>query len=90
MTGCPAPSLLYPRSFSLDALKAEVNWPGFSGLLNAKALTWTLAYYLSSFVLYAFLPAKEVDGVELRSGGRLKYRFNGEKDASLRRCYANK
>jgi len=78
VTGCPAPSLLHPRSLTLDALKADINWPGFAGLLNAKAFGWTLAYYASSFVLYALLPAKEVDGVELRTGGRLKYHFNGE------------
>lgn len=83
VSGCPAPSLLHPRSFSLDALKAEVNWPGVAGLFDAKALGWTCAYYLSSFVLYALLPAKEVEGVELRTGGRLRYRFNGERDASL-------
>jgi delta14-sterol reductase len=77
ISGCPAPSLLHPYSFSLDQLKKEVGWTGFSGLLNTQAFLGTLAYYFLSLALYRFLPGEEHEGVELSSGGRLKYRFNG-------------
>ena len=36
-----------------------------------------LGYYLVNLLLYAFLPATEVEGVKLTSGGRLKYKLNG-------------
>lgn len=76
ISGCPAPSLLHPYSLDLEQLKKEVGWTGFSGLLNTQAFLGTLGYYLLSLTLYAFLPADEPEGVELRSGGRLKYRLN--------------
>lgn len=78
VSGCPAPSLLHPYSFDLDQLKRDVAWPGFGGLVNIKAFVGMLAYYASSLVFYAILPAQEVEGVELSGGGRLKYRLNGE------------
>lgn len=34
------------------------------------------AYYLFNLILYRVLPAQEVDGTVLVTGGRLKYRFN--------------
>lgn len=77
ISGCPAPVLLHPHSFSLDQLKKEVGWTGFSGLLNSQAFLGTLGYYFLSLTLYRFLPGQEVAGTELRSGGRLNYRFNG-------------
>jgi hypothetical protein len=83
ISGCPAPSLLHPSSLKLDQLKREVGWTGFSGLLNWQALLGTLSYYLLSLTLWAFLPADKVDGVELNTGGKLKYRFNGMFTASL-------
>ncbi|KAL2350986.1 ergosterol biosynthesis ERG4/ERG24 [Cryomyces antarcticus] len=76
VTGCPAPSLLHPTSLTLQKLKNDVGWPGFAGLINQKAIVATLGYYVLSLVLNVVLPAQEVEGVELRSGGRLKYRFN--------------
>ncbi|KAI1452044.1 ERG4/ERG24 ergosterol biosynthesis protein [Annulohypoxylon moriforme] len=78
VTGCPAPSLLSPKTLSIDQLKAEVGWPedGFWGLASWEATGWTLAYYLFSALLYRLLPATEVEGTQLSSGGRLKYRFN--------------
>lgn len=77
ISGCPAPSLLHPYSLDFDQLKKEVGWTGFSGLINTKAFLGTLGYYLLSLALYRFLPAEESHGTELRSGGKLKYRFNG-------------
>ncbi|TWU73159.1 erg24, C-14 sterol reductase [Metarhizium rileyi] len=78
ISGCPAPSLLDPRSLSLDQLKIEVGWPhdGLWGLASWKATGAVLAYYLLSLILYRVLPATEVDGTVLSSGGRLKYRMN--------------
>jgi len=63
---------------TLEKLKQEVAWPGFSGLINARTVVATLGYYTLSLALNAILPAHETDGVKLRSGGRLKYRFNSE------------
>ncbi|KAF2271931.1 ERG4/ERG24 ergosterol biosynthesis protein [Westerdykella ornata] len=76
ISGCPAPSLLHPSTLTLEQLKREVGWPGFSGLLNTNAVVGTTAYYLLNLALYAFLPADTPEGTELRTGGRLKYRFN--------------
>ena len=78
MSGCPAPSLLHPSTFTLDKLKQETGWPGFSGLINTETVVATLGYYLLSLALYAFLPAQEVQGTELKNGGKLRYRFNGQ------------
>jgi uncharacterized BrkB/YihY/UPF0761 family membrane protein len=81
ISGCPAPSLLHPASLDLHNLKKEVGWPenGLRGLVSWRVTGWTLAYYLFSAVLYRVLPATEVEGTKLANGGRLKYRFNGEK-----------
>ncbi|KAF2471413.1 sterol C-14 reductase-like protein [Lindgomyces ingoldianus] len=76
VSGCPAPSLLHPYSFSFDNLKEEIGWQGMSNIINTKAVIGTLGYYFLSLALYAFLPAETPEGTELRSGGKLKYRFN--------------
>ncbi|EFY85396.1 Delta(14)-sterol reductase [Metarhizium acridum] len=78
ISGCPAPSLLSPRSLSLEQLKIEVGWPqnGIWGLASWEATGAVLAYYLLNLILYRVLPATETDGTVLSSGGRLKYRFN--------------
>jgi hypothetical protein len=78
VSGCPAPSLLHPRSLNLETLKREVGWHGPSTLLNTNAALGVAGYYLLSLTLYAFLPAQTMEGVELDSGGKLKYRFNGK------------
>jgi hypothetical protein len=79
ISGCPAPSLLHPKSLDLDVLKREVGWPhdGLRGLVSWRATGWTLAYYLFSAVLYRVLPGTETEGTKLANGGRLKYKFNG-------------
>ncbi|KAF7543646.1 hypothetical protein G7Z17_g10573 [Cylindrodendrum hubeiense] len=78
ISGCPAPSLLSPKTLSLDKLKLEVGWPenGFAGLLNWEASAATAGYIFLSMILYRLLPAIEVEGTELRNGNKLKYRFN--------------
>ena len=79
MTGCPAPSLLSPSTLTLDQLKREVGWPeeGILGLFDPQVTLWTLSYYAFSLFLQVFLPGREVEGVPLACGGRLKYKFNG-------------
>ncbi|KAK7428592.1 erg24, C-14 sterol reductase [Neonectria magnoliae] len=78
ISGCPAPSLLSPKTFSLDKLKVEVGWPenGFAGLVSWEATAATAGYMVLSMILYRLLPATEVEGTELRNGAKLKYRFN--------------
>lgn len=69
--------MLSPSDFSFDQLKKEVGWTGVEGLLNTKAFLGTLGYYMLSLTLHTFLPATQVQGTELRTGGKLDYRFNG-------------
>jgi len=78
ISGCPTPSLLSPKTLSLDKLKAEVGWPenGVVGLFSWEALAASIGYVLVNAILYRILPAVEIEGTVLRSGGRLKYRFN--------------
>ncbi|XXG96786.1 acetyl-coenzyme-A carboxylase [Hypoxylon texense] len=85
LSGCPAPSLLSPKTLSVEQLKAEVGWPedGIWGLASWKATGWTVAYYLFSALLYRILPATEVEGTVLSTGGRLKYRFNAFSSATF-------
>ncbi|KAK7539091.1 ergosterol biosynthesis ERG4/ERG24 [Phyllosticta citricarpa] len=75
-SGCPPPSVLHPYTLSLEQLKQEVGWQGLSNLVNTKAFVATLGYYVLNLVLGKILPAQDIEGVQLRSGGRLKYRFN--------------
>lgn len=90
VSGCPAPSLLHPgKLFSsptlssqsgldhaLETLKRETGWPGFAGLLNYQAVLAMIGWYGLSLALYAILPAQKIEGVELKSGGKLWYRCN--------------
>ena len=90
VSGTPPPSLRDPGALftapllstksgwqhGLDTLKRETGWPGVSGLLSTEAVLGTLAWYGWSLLLYVLLPAQEVEGTELATGGRLRYRFN--------------
>ncbi|KAG8166252.1 hypothetical protein KVR01_004804 [Diaporthe batatas] len=79
VSGCPAPPLLTNwKKIDLQELKRDVGWPanGVWGLASWEVTGWTLAYYLFNAVLYRVLPAAEAEGVELSSGGKLKYRMN--------------
>ena len=101
MTGCPAPSLTSPSKLftpsalstqtpwqhALDVLARETGWPGFTGLISVQAVLGTLAWYALSLVLFVVLPAQEVEGTVLATGGRLKYRFNGMDKSSVTRQY---
>ena len=72
--------MLHPKALTIEKLKQEVGWPpnGFLGLVNLEVIGWVLVYYLLSLLLQAVLPGTEIEGVELSSGGRLKYKFNGK------------
>ncbi|KAK5130623.1 c-5 sterol desaturase [Meristemomyces frigidus] len=97
VSGCPAPALLDPiRLFTppllstqsgwqhaLSTLKTQAGWPGVTGLLSTEAVLGTAAWYGLSLLLYVLLPAREVEGVQLRTGGRLQYRFNSFTSALL-------
>ena len=83
VSGCPPPSLLTPSTFTLDKLKQEVGWQGFSGLLNTQSAIATLAYYALSMVLYKIIPTTEINGTKLRSGGKLVYRLNSMSNREL-------
>ena len=96
ISGCPAPSLLSPSKLftpptftthtswehATSVLAKETGWPGWGGLVTVNGMLGTLAWYMLSLVLYAALPAQEVDGIELQNGGRLKYRFNAFSSAA--------
>lgn len=78
VSGCPVPSALSPSTLTLEKLKRDVNWPaeGIWGLFDTKVTRWVLGYYFLSLALQAALPGDTVEGVELASGGRLRYKFN--------------
>ncbi|PKS10286.1 hypothetical protein jhhlp_002037 [Lomentospora prolificans] len=78
ISGCPAPSLLDPQNLDLEQLKREVGWPenGILGLFDTNVTLFVVGYYLVNLLLYGILPANEVQGTELATGGRLTYRFN--------------
>ena len=80
ISGCPVPSALHPKNLTVAKLKEEAGWPvaGLRGLINLDATGWVLAYYGLSLSLQAILPGIEAEGAELGSGGRLKYKFNGQ------------
>lgn len=85
VSGCPAPSLLQAKSFSLSKLKAETPWPkeGISGLIDLRVTGWVLAYYGLSLVLQLLLPGVESDGVKLDCGQRHHYKLNAFPSALL-------
>ncbi|KAI5307485.1 erg24, C-14 sterol reductase, partial [Ascosphaera atra] len=78
VSGCPVPSLLSPRSLTLRQLKQEIGWPetGLSGLYDKDVTLKVLGYYLVLLILQVFLPGTTVEGVQLASGGKLKYKLN--------------
>lgn len=79
ISGCPVTSTLHPQSLTLAKLKAEAGRPadGILALASLDATAWLLAYYLFSLILQTVLPGVEVEGPELQSGGKLKYKLNG-------------
>lgn len=78
VSGCPAPSLLYPSSLTLEKLKRETPWPenGVAGLLDLRVTAWVLAYYGLLLATQLLLPGEEAEGIKLATGGKHKYKFN--------------
>ncbi|KIN06035.1 hypothetical protein OIDMADRAFT_189817 [Oidiodendron maius Zn] len=78
ISGCPVPSTLTPSTLSIEKLKQEIGWPsdGILGLGSWDVSLKVLGYYLLSLVLYKVLPGEEVEGTQLVTGGRLKYKMN--------------
>lgn len=74
------PSALTPSTLTIETLKKEVGWPadGVLGLCSWEVMGAVLGWYALSLVLYRVLPGEEVEGTELASGGKLKYKFNSE------------
>lgn len=86
ISGCPIPTILHPSTFTWQKFQAEAGWPkdGIYGLTNLTAFTWVLGYYALSVLMQVGLPGEEKEGVELQSGGRLRYKFNCR--SSLNSC----
>ncbi|ODQ63336.1 ERG4/ERG24 ergosterol biosynthesis protein [Nadsonia fulvescens var. elongata DSM 6958] len=59
------------------AIAFQTAWPGWSGLLNLRSVYAYLLWFGALVVLDRVLPGKEVEGVELRDGKKLKYKMNG-------------
>ncbi|KAE9985037.1 Delta(14)-sterol reductase [Venturia inaequalis] len=76
ITGCPAPSLLSPSTLTLESLKKDVGWHGWSTIFTWEAMAANFAYYFLSLVLYRFLPGTEATGGVTNAGHRLSYRLN--------------
>ncbi|KAL8878364.1 MAG: hypothetical protein Q9198_003807, partial [Flavoplaca austrocitrina] len=72
------PLVCYLAALTLAKLKEEAGWPqdGIWGLASVRVSGFVLAYYLLSLVLQAALPGLVQQGVKLRSGARLEYKFN--------------
>jgi Delta14-sterol reductase len=85
VAGCPAPSLLHPKSITLARLKAETPWPeqGWSGLIDLEVTGWVLAYYGLSLALQLLLPGTKSTGAKLDCGGRHQFKFNSFTSAIL-------
>lgn len=78
--------MLAPSTLTIENLKKDVGWPaeGVLGLGSWDVMLKVLGYYLFSMVLHTVLPGEEAEGVELSSGGRLKYRFNSMLDHNMK------
>lgn len=79
VSGCPSPSILHPKGLTLKKLKEETGWPSneLLGLFSLQATLATLGYYFITLLLLKVLPGVECQGTELKTGGKLWYKFNG-------------
>lgn len=73
-SGCPAPLAEWLPNFT------SLWWT--EGLIDFKAFGIYLAWYAFTVAAWKFLPGELVEGTELRDGGRLKYKINGEIELS--------
>jgi delta14-sterol reductase len=88
--GCPIPSALSPKTLTLEKIKTEIGWTGCENLVSLEVMGWVLGYYFLSLVLHRVLPGEVVEGTELVSGGRLKYKFNSESNPGIHRVASRK
>ncbi|KAH7903825.1 ERG4 ERG24 ergosterol biosynthesis protein, partial [Hygrophoropsis aurantiaca] len=70
--GCPPPLALLPARFL--AAVSDVQW--WAGLWDTQAALAYAAWYAFCVAAWAVLPGDWVDGVQLRTGGRKKYKIN--------------
>ena len=72
------PSVLSPSTLTIEKLKQDVGWPadGIWGLASWDVTVKVLGYYLLTLILHGLLPGEVTEGVELSSGGKLKYKLN--------------
>lgn len=78
ISGCPAPSLLHPSTFTLDKFARDINWRGPSTIFKWEAMLATVGYHLLIVLLHGIMPYTEAYGLELQKGGRIKYRMNSK------------
>lgn len=71
--GCSPSLSSFPSSF-INAM-SSVGW--IKNLFDLKATLAYFAWYASLVGLWYFLPGEWIEGTELRTGGRVKYKFNG-------------
>jgi delta14-sterol reductase len=71
--GCPSQSFL---EAPLETFKAQ--WPGWEKIYSTEVFGYYCAWYLGLVALQFILPGKEILGVPLRDGSRLKYKINGQ------------
>ncbi|KAB5589542.1 C-14 sterol reductase ERG24 [Ceratobasidium theobromae] len=70
--GCSPSLSSFPSSF-INAMSSV----GWINLFDLKATLAYFAWYASLVGLWYFLPGEWIEGTELRTGGRVKYKFNG-------------
>ncbi|KAG9099497.1 erg24, C-14 sterol reductase [Ceratobasidium sp. 370] len=70
--GCPPPLWALPVNFVRSV--QDLDW--WASLFDAKATAAYFAWYAFTVVAWAVLPGDWVEGVQLRSGGRLSYKIN--------------
>jgi delta14-sterol reductase len=71
--GCPRPLRLL---FS-DFIKSVLDVDSWVNLFDTKATVVYFGWYAFTVAAWYFLPGDWVEGTELRTGGRLKYKING-------------
>jgi hypothetical protein len=71
--GCPPPLATFPERIT-ESL-TDLDW--WKGLWDTQASLLYLAWYAFCVVAWYILPGDRIEGVELRTGGRLAYKING-------------
>lgn len=72
--GCPPP--LWSIPFNFVRAVQDKDW--WLNLFDAQASIAYAGWYAFTLVAWYILPGDWVEGTELRTGGRIKYKINGE------------